>query len=1826
MCTDKLGMCTTNSTSSEACLACKAGLAQMAGSFKSQRDYYRDHGSKYTSLSLEEMALTACVSAIGRLNSTRVTCDAIGVAGLQELTVGDAAAACAANASVLCQASEPSSGSSGTTDCSACTAYLAAFKDLAVMKVVLPTAQSMRNLCYSLAADYGSLTLEGLMQQMRWRFGCDPDSNTCCVPTDSSSTLATRLGIRGLVPLSEGSCTDLPGCLSQQYCWPAWALDSCRSFTTASACLAAKQCQWYGNEEWGSCVDASLIAKCRSAGQGGRSGCMAVQDDLGLPQCNYQSYCYLDWALFCDPNSACCQQPEELFAADAPAACANRTSETGGDAVCDYEWDCLTSTDPCNDFINAATCNLKTNCVWRSYGATSWSTPSQGWCASLKDSCFDHRDDREACSSNPSCRAVPRCARSYCQPGDTCCLIHSEAECKGTAGCASGGWCGLAYSPCWNLYTNTSCSEQAGCEWHSYSWADGAEYGWCQVATDPCSPHAGSPVACAAVLDTDRSIPVCRYQTNCYDACSDCRGCMDAVASLPAHLAPLNGDISKYAAAVSDFCFKNGGDYWTCQLAFRTVAAHPEAASRPAALCKALYKCSDACVGALHLHLCSTNGQASGAIPASAPPAGTCTTSAACTSAQTCDTSSCTKLTQCDPSSGFDVASCGGACVSKCAEMAPLLSTLNAGTCNARTDCTGEAEACTPIAGRACRRSACDAVTGAVTTEECAGFCTTGAAPSLVSARLSNDGRQILLRFDAAVYATSHLPSAIFATTTAARLGGQSVVASTSDTTELAVWLDYSANITVGAPIALLAKPAVVAWLDSRVASGGTAVTLQAPTSPATPVPAIYGPTSLGAGCGSSSTAAAFDGSGSSQGAGRALAYAWAIVSAASKQAELKAAAGSAAGSRLVLPAQLVGQLEAGSYVLRLTVTNWLGSSASTDFTVTKAALALPQLAIVGGAAQTFAVSAGIRVQTAIELASVCSGMKVTYEWVETSGLLPRGAFNASKPNLVIKGPVPSVSGGAVLTLTLTATLEGAGSVSTPLTLTAQQSAVMAVVTGPRGDVTDTQTLVFSGSSSLDPDDAANRTPFSFRWTCTATDPATQASSPCFTDPATAPDMGTSRLEVAAGLLPAGDVRYRFQLTAAKGARSDSAEATVRVLAGAAPTGKISRFCPGTAGCTSKMHSPTDSLRLVFALDDASLLAKATFRWASTDASLARAASTTKQSLVLPPFTSAGTAVFTDGATLTINVTVTANGKSATASISVPIARRPACTAASCLAVSPASGATDSTTFVASASGFVADAALVYDFGMRLADGKSQFHARGAADPTFSFAPRVLEAGEHTLLVCARDTSGSQACSTAVVTVTAAAAAPTAADVSALASSLDTAVAAGSTGALLSAVRQLSSMAATGGADARAAATSTAATAVGALSALAGDAGATVEETLGAAAAASALVSSVPTISTSLADGALSVATSAVQTLAAAGEAVQASDLDPLLDLAGAAGPALAQTGSSARRRLLQAATSPAQLAAALDALTRSFAVADGAQSALLASMVAGEAASAGSGAFVAAAAVVDPLAGATTLPIGSSGAAVTLPAGFAAAVPSGIQLRLAHFADAYLLLTLITSSTASVPATTAAIGRSLLATAPTMDGALSVIVVSGVVNVTASAAGAGALDVAVPLNSDYVAGDDTTCLRLDDSGAWRSDGITFTSASSSIAHCALTATATSNQVLIVQYTPEVQAASPSPSLSPAPADNGAEVEKPRNKTAAMVGGIVGGVGGAVLLAGCVLAAVKLHSTRQPAAGVAPAAFPAEMSQPTSPLSPNTVAAHPFLPAGHPTPYSAAHA
>ena len=166
------------------------------------------------------------------------------------------------------------------------------------------------------------------------------------------------------------------------------------------------------------------------------------------------------------------------------------------------------------------------------------------------------------------------------------------------------------------------------------------------------------------------------------------------------------------------------------------------------------------------------------------------------------------------------------------------------------------------------------------------------------------------------------------------------------------------------------------------------------------------------------------------------------------------------------------------------------------------------------------------------------------------------------------------------------------------------------------------------------------------------------------------------------------------------------------------------------------------------------------------------------QTLVIQPFAANGSSVFADGATLVINATASAggcrqlclcgrfevsepatnagtdmccppscppaylltppaDGKTATASFAVTIARRPTCTTSFCLTVSPASGAVDTTAFVAAASGFAADSALVYHFGVQRPDGWRDYHSRGSADAKFAFAPRVLPAGDYSLFVCA---------------------------------------------------------------------------------------------------------------------------------------------------------------------------------------------------------------------------------------------------------------------------------------------------------------------------------------------------------------------------------------------------------------------------------------------------------------------------------------------------------
>lgn len=140
-----------------------------------------------------------------------------------------------------------------------------------------------------------------------------------------------------------------------------------------------------------------------------------------------------------------------------------------------------------------------------------------------------------------------------------------------------------------------------------------------------------------------------------------------------------------------------------------------------------------------------------------------------------------------------------------------------------------EGETCTPVVGRTCRQSVCNIGTGAVTTVGCAGFCTSGGAPSLVSATLTGDGRQIVLAFDQDVTTVaSSSPTAYFANSTVVKLGSYSqVYPQAEEPKALVVYLGWGATIDIDDALALAASPAIAGRLNGRLVAGGGAVLLQ---------------------------------------------------------------------------------------------------------------------------------------------------------------------------------------------------------------------------------------------------------------------------------------------------------------------------------------------------------------------------------------------------------------------------------------------------------------------------------------------------------------------------------------------------------------------------------------------------------------------------------------------------------------------------------------------------------------------------------------------------------------------------------------------------------------------------------------------------------------------------------------------------------------------------------------------------------------------------------------------------------------------------------------
>ncbi|KAK9829829.1 hypothetical protein WJX72_008087 [[Myrmecia] bisecta] len=541
--------------------------------------------------------------------------------------------------------------------------------------------------------------------------------------------------------------------------------------------------------------------------------------------------------------------------------------------------------------------------------------------------------------------------------------------------------------------------------------------------------------------------------------------------------------------------------------------------------------------------------------------------------------------------------------------------------------------------------------------KDCKGFCLP-AQIKATKAQMTDDGTRIVVSFNGKV--SLAIPTGAAAATSNPRdvfdkatsdLFGPTATLSMQDPTSLLVSLDPTFTAQAGSKLTIKAGSLLVdALTGSRpVTAGDVAGNLQAAANPVPPKAVVGGPTQIGGSCpGKASTfMVTFDGSASPPNSGRPLAkYKWS-TNDANPPTALTDAISATNASRLSLSPTQVATLPAGAHSVTLTVTDWLGNTGSASWSFTKATMPLPNIAIAGGNSQSFPIGAGINVAANIDLATVCSGTKVTYTWAATgSNTFTSTIADPSNKNLVIPRPVVGATAGTVYQFSLTASLDIPGgasgtAVSTTVSLTAAASPVVAVLQGPQGDVLGNGDVTFF-SASVDPD-ADPSTAFQYVFTCNRYNAARTVKLPCYPAGVTPVTLTNGTYTFPAGSVTADkDYVFEITMTASKGSRSDTDKAVIRVLPTkdasgnvipVPPTGSTARVCLSTC---PKKHSPTDTLRLQFTANGAS--AGYTYAWTCgglelTAAGVAHGADSAN--LVVYSLDSAGNAVLPDGQTIT---------------------------------------------------------------------------------------------------------------------------------------------------------------------------------------------------------------------------------------------------------------------------------------------------------------------------------------------------------------------------------------------------------------------------------------------------------------------------------------------------------------------------------------------------------------------------------------------------------------
>jgi hypothetical protein len=366
-------------------------------------------------------------------------------------------------------------------------------------------------------------------------------------------------------------------------------------------------------------------------------------------------------------------------------------------------------------------------------------------------------------------------------------------------------------------------------------------------------------------------------------------------------------------------------------------------------------------------------------------------------------------------------------------------------------------------------------------------------------------------------------------------------------------------------------------------------LTVAGADAPLVLVPIITGPSQVGS-CDGFSISAGL----SSGGGGRRFSTAvWSVSSdagladaaAAAEIIAIQRATALASGKNLLAVVFNSSELSKGAtYTFALTLSNFLGSSASTSLVVSKEGVPLPALTIPGNAQRALLRSEDLTLfadASAPACASASTLSMLSYSWLVAGGV-PGGAVMAPMAISLAQNSARDprklrlnaafmrtyLFPGGEYTVTAAVADSTGASNSAEIRVLVSASPLLAVIVGGDRSVGSNDAMVLNGTGSRDPDaGGVGTSPLTYSWTCAPMVLTASTIGSCGLDGIAL--NGPSLAVPANSLLPGRN--YRFVLIVAADTRTATADVDVTVTEQSPPTVSITASLSGKVNPDAKL-------------------------------------------------------------------------------------------------------------------------------------------------------------------------------------------------------------------------------------------------------------------------------------------------------------------------------------------------------------------------------------------------------------------------------------------------------------------------------------------------------------------------------------------------------------------------------------------------------------------------------------------------------------------------------